>query len=82
MGIDDLLETVLLVAEVEDLTANPKRRARGNVVEAHLDRRSGPVATVLVATGTLRVGDVVHAGATFGKVHQPWLLSHAHMPSP
>ena len=82
MGIDDLLETVLLVAEVEDLTANPKRRARGNVVEAHLDRRAGPVATVLVATGTLRVGDVVHAGATFGKVHKPWLLSHVWMDSP
>ena len=67
-GIDSLLETLLLVAEVGELTANPDRQARGSVVEAHLDRRMGPVATLLVAAGTLRVGDVIHAGAVFGKV--------------
>lgn len=67
-GIDELLETVLVMAEVGELTANPNRMARGSVVEAHLDRRTGPVASVLVATGTLRVGDVLHAGACYGKV--------------
>lgn len=66
---------MLLVAEIGELTANPTRRARGSVVEAHLDRRMGPVATLLVATGTLRVGDVIHAGAVYGKVqHNPLKL--------
>jgi translation elongation factor EF-4 len=67
-GVDELLETVLLMAEVEQLTANPSRAARGTVIEAHLDRRQGAVAALLVANGTLRVGDVVQAGATFGRV--------------
>jgi hypothetical protein len=66
--VDDLLETVLLTAEVEELMANPARPARGTVIESHLDRRTGAVATVLVAVGTLRTGDIVQAGATFGKV--------------
>lgn len=67
-GVDDLLEVILLVAEVEQLVANPARMARGTIVEATMDRRKGPAATVLVGTGTLRVGDIVHAGATLGKV--------------
>lgn len=67
-GVDELLETVLLMAEVEELVANPDRHARGTVIESHLDKRTGAVATVLVAAGTLRTGDVVQAGATYGKV--------------
>ncbi len=67
-GIDELLETVLLVAEVAELRANPDKPARGTVIEAHLDRRIGPVATVLVATGTLHVGDIVACGVAYGKV--------------
>lgn len=67
-GVDSLLETVLLMAEVEELMANPDRHARGTVIESHLDKRTGPVATVLVAVGTLRTGDVVQAGGTYGKV--------------
>ncbi|EIE18948.1 initiation factor 2 [Coccomyxa subellipsoidea C-169] len=67
-GVDGLLETVLLMAEVEELVANPDRLARGTVIESHLDKRTGPVATVLVAAGTLRNGDVVQAGSTYGKV--------------
>ncbi|HZQ85427.1 MAG TPA: translation initiation factor IF-2 [Acidimicrobiales bacterium] len=68
LGIDDLLEQLLVVAEVEELTANPKGRARGFVLEANLDVGQGPVATVLVDKGTLRVGDPVVAGAAWGKV--------------
>jgi len=68
MGLDDLVETVLLVADVAELTANPDRRAIGRVVEAHLDTKRGPVATVLVQTGTLERGDHVVAGITFGRV--------------
>ena len=71
-GVDDLLETVLLMAEVEQLAANPGAAARGTVIEAHLDRRQGAVAALLVANGTLRVGDVVQAGATFGKARSPF----------
>ncbi|DBA68950.1 TPA: hypothetical protein ACH3X2_013126 [Trebouxia sp. C0005] len=67
-GVDDLLETVALVAEVEQLMSNPDRAAAGTVLEAHLDRRVGPIATLLVQTGTLRVGDVVVAGSAYGKV--------------
>ena len=67
-GVDDLLETVLLMAEVEELLANPNRPARGTIVESHLDKKTGAVATMLVAAGTLRQGDVVQAGAAFGKV--------------
>jgi translation initiation factor IF-2 len=67
-GIDKLLETVLLEADLKELKANPHRRASGVVIESALDRGRGPVATVLVQTGTLRVGDVVVVGPTFGKV--------------
>lgn len=66
--MDDLLETLLLVAEVEQLTANPDTPARGTVVEAHMDRQTGAVATLLVANGTLRSGDSVCAGSAYGKV--------------
>ena len=68
MGIDDLLENVLLVAEVKELKANPKRRAKGIVIEAKLDKGRGPVATVLVQNGTLRSGDIVIAGTSVGHV--------------
>ena len=68
LGIDDLLENVLLVAEVEELKANPNRDARGVIVEAKLDKGRGPVATVLVQNGTLRIGDSVVCGTTYGKV--------------
>lgn len=67
-GIDTLLEMILLTAEVAELKANPKRKARGLVIEAELDKGKGPVATVLVQKGTLRVGDPVAAGACYGKV--------------
>src|SRR6266540_3139496 len=68
LGLDDLLETVLLVADVAELTANPDRPAIGRVVEAHLDTKRGPVATVLVQTGTLERGDFVVAGVAAGRV--------------
>ncbi len=68
LGVDDVLEQVLLVAELEELTANPEGRARGVVLEANLDARQGPVATVIVQSGTLRVGDPVVAGAAWGRV--------------
>ena len=67
-GLDKLLEMILLVTEVEDLKANPERMAKGTVVEAHLDKAKGPVATLLVQNGTLRPGDVVAAGPVLGKV--------------
>ncbi|MCM1182143.1 MAG: translation initiation factor IF-2 [Roseburia sp.] len=67
-GIEQLLEMILLTAEVLELKANPNRRARGLVIEAELDKGRGPVATVLVQKGTLRVGDFISAGATSGKV--------------
>ena len=67
-NIDKLLEMILLVTEVEDLQANPKRLAKGTVVEAHLDKAKGPVATLLVQNGTLKSGDVVAAGPVLGKV--------------
>ncbi|MGI6031747.1 MAG: translation initiation factor IF-2 [Eubacteriales bacterium] len=67
-GIDELLEMVLLVAEVKDLKANPNRRATGTVIEAKLDKGRGPVATVLVQNGTLHAGDVVIAGTAVGRV--------------
>ncbi len=67
-GLDELLEMILLVAEVSELKANPDRAARGTVIEAHLDRGRGPVATVLVQDGTLRVGAPVICGTTTGKV--------------
>ena len=67
-GIPELLEMILLTAEVKELKANPNRRARGLVIEAQLDKGRGPVATVLVQKGTLRVGDAVAAGCCYGKV--------------
>ena len=67
-GIEELLEMLLLVAEMHELKANPNRRARGLVIEAQLDNTRGPVATVLVQKGTLHVGDNVAAGASFGKI--------------
>ena len=67
-GIEELLEVVLLVADVAELKANPDRPAIGRVVEAHLDAKRGPVATVLVQTGTLERGDIVVAGVTYGRV--------------
>ena len=67
-GIDNLLEMILLTAEVTELKANPNRRARGLVIEAELDKGKGPVATVLVQKGTLHVGDPIAAGACHGKV--------------
>ena len=67
-GIDDLLEQVLLVAELEELGANPDGRAKGIVLEANLDPGKGPVATVIVQSGTLRLGDPIVAGAAWGRV--------------
>ena len=66
--IDDLLEMILLTAEVSELKANPNRAARGLVIEAQLDKGKGPVATILVQKGTLHVGDFIAAGACNGKV--------------
>ena len=68
MGIDKLLESILLVAEMMELKANPDRRAKGIVIEAKLDKGRGPVATLLVQNGTLRTGDIVVAGTTVGRV--------------
>ena len=67
-GIDDLLEMILLTAEVSELKANPNRAARGLIIEAELDKGKGPVATVLVQKGTLHVGDPVACGSSYGKV--------------
>ena len=67
-GLEELLEMILLVAEVSELKANPDRLARGTVVEAELDKGRGPVATVLVQNGTLRVGDAVVVGSAHGRV--------------
>jgi len=67
-NIDKLLEMILLVSEVEDLQANPDRSAKGTVIEAHLDKAKGPVATLLVQNGTLKSGDVLAAGSVLGKI--------------
>ena len=67
-GIKELLEMILLTAEVKELKANPNRKARGLVIEAELDKGKGPVATVLVQKGTLHVGDPIAAGACYGRV--------------
>ena len=67
-GIEDLLETILLTADILELKANPNRKARGLVIEAELDKGRGPVATILVQKGTLHVGDFISAGASHGKV--------------
>ncbi len=68
MGIDKLLENVLLVAEMLELKANPDRRAKGVIIEARLDKGRGPVASLLVQTGTLRTGDIIVAGTAVGRV--------------
>ncbi len=67
-GIDKLLESILLVAEMEDLKANPERKAYGTIIEAKLDKGKGPIATVLVQNGTLKVGDTVISGISMGRV--------------
>ena len=68
MGVEQLLESVLLLAEIKELKANPKRSARGSIIEAKLDKGRGPVATVLVQNGTLRVSDFVVAGTAVGRI--------------
>ena len=68
LGVDDLLEQIVLVAEIEELVASPEGRARGVVIEAELEAGRGPVASVIVERGTLRVGDPIVAGAAWGKV--------------
>ena len=67
-GIDDLLEMILLVADMKELRANPDRAAKGTVIEARLDKGLGPIATVLVQNGTLNIGDIIVAGSTVGRV--------------
>ena len=67
-GIDELLDMILLTAEVNELKANPDRKARGIVIEAELDKGRGPVASILVQKGTLHVGDAVSAGSCYGKI--------------
>ena len=67
-GITDLLEMILLVAEMQELKANPNLPAHGTIIEAQLDKGRGPVATVLVQRGTLHIGDTIIAGTSFGKV--------------
>ena len=67
-GLDELLEMVILTAEVQELKANPNRRAKGTVIEARLDKNRGPVATLLVQNGTLNQGDIVIAGTSVGRV--------------
>ena len=68
IGIENLLEMVLLTADIQELKANPDRRAKGTVIEAKLDRGRGPVATILIQNGTLHTGDIVIAGKTVGRV--------------
>ena len=68
MGIDDLLETIQLISEIEDYKANPNRKGSGAVIEAKLDKNTGPVATLLVQNGTIRVRDIVVVGNTFGRI--------------
>ncbi|MCI1857930.1 MAG: translation initiation factor IF-2 [Sporolactobacillus sp.] len=68
IGIENLLEMILLVAEVEEYKANPEKRARGAVIEAELDKGKGPIATLLVQNGTLKVGDPIVVGHTYGRV--------------
>ena len=68
MGLDDLLEMVILTAEVQELKANPNRRAKGTVIEARLDTNRGPIATLLVQNGTLNQGDIIIAGTAVGRV--------------
>ena len=68
LGVNELLEKVLLEAEMLDLKANPNRKATGSIIESSLDKGRGYVATMLVSNGTLRVGDIVLAGTAYGKV--------------
>jgi translation initiation factor IF-2 len=68
IGLDELIEMILLVADLQELKANPKRSAVGTIVEAQLDKGRGPVATAIVQTGTLKVGDIIVVGETFGRV--------------
>jgi translation initiation factor IF-2 len=68
VGLDDLVDMILLVADLQELKANPKRSAIGTIVEARMDKARGPVGTVLVQTGTLNVGDIIVVGETFGRV--------------
>ena len=68
MGIDNLLESILLVAEMQELKANPNRAAKGSVIEARLDKGRGPIATLLVQNGTLHAGDIIVAGTSVGRV--------------
>jgi translation initiation factor IF-2 len=68
IGLEELIEMILLVADLQELKANPKRSAVGTIVEAKLDKGRGPVATALVQTGTLKVGDIIVVGETFGRV--------------
>jgi translation initiation factor IF-2 len=69
-GVSDLLETILVVSEVEDFTANPNKLSSGTVIEAKLDKGRGPVATLLVQNGTLKTGDAIVVGTAFGKVRK------------
>ena len=69
-GIDELIDTIILASELEELSANPNRVAIGSVIEAKLDRGRGPVATLLVQTGTLKTGDPVVVGTTFGRIRK------------
>ena len=68
MGIDELLETIQLISDIEDYKANPNRKGSGAVIEAKLDKNTGPVATLLVQTGTIRVRDIVVVGNTYGRI--------------
>lgn len=68
LGLDNLLEMVVLTAEVQDLKANPNRRGKGTVIEARLDKSRGPIATLLVQNGTLKQGDIIIAGTAVGRV--------------
>src|SRR5258706_8154818 len=68
VGLDELIDMIQLVADLQELKANPKRAAVGTIVEAQLDKNRGAIATAIVQTGTLRVGDVIVVGETFGKV--------------
>ena len=68
MGIDNLLENLVILAEVQELKANPNRAAKGAVIEARLDKGRGPIMTVLVQNGTLKLGDIIIAGTAVGRV--------------
>lgn len=68
IGIEELLEMILLVSDIKELKANPNRRAKGTVIEARLDKGRGPIATILVQNGTIRTGDIIVVGTSYGKV--------------